>query len=227
MAGNYEQWLKQENAWIEESEKKLKESLVKYSVMIIAGCTVGFGAIGIVSGAGISGMLSNMLIGLIFGAVGTVIFVLCMMASLPAKKYSKEIEREVTQKLSSSEKEEMASQMLGIDKADSYRMVTGICEDKTERKVAVSRDYMISSNSRGFISLVCLKNVERVECDIHNGQIVSRGGGVKVTEHYTNYTIDFIYKSSGEANTKRDEWSFESREMRDKVLAYMKELQEN
>ena len=140
----YNEWVEKEQAWIGEIDRKTRSAIMKYGVLTVVGCVVVLGAIGLLAGGApsVSGMLHNMLIGLGFGVL-VMLLALCLTAKKPSKRYMKSL-RETTGALSPGERESLASQMLSPDVIRvNYRAA-----DKTEERVLLSQDYLISSSSR-------------------------------------------------------------------------------
>lgn len=209
----YGEWLKREEGWMEEIEKKNRALMWKYSILIIIGCPVAVVLIGIVSGGSVQMALGNAVYGLIFGVVVAAIFLLCMLASKPGKKYKKALKRAVEDKLGAGEREEFAAQMLD----PATECFSWVNKEKEEQKVWVAKDYVLKSSSRGWASLVDLGKVEKMELDSQDYNIKTGGGGVRVSTSVTYFYLEFTYKQDGNKKKGNDpdvKLAFESPETR-------------
>ena len=209
-------WIKKEQAWIEEIDRKTTASIVKYCALTIVGCVVVLGAIGLLAGGtpSIPGMLRNMLIGLAFGVLVS-IFALCLTVRKPSKPYMKRL-KDALEPLSLDEREKIASQMLSPDVLSvHYKAV-----DKTEERILLSRDYLLSSSAKGEFVLVNLREVDRIETDIRDTSYVVRTNGTRLTVNDAVFVICFYYKAT--ADEKKDMADavcvFPDRQTRDQVV---------
>lgn len=212
----YDNWLEREKSWITEAEMKIKKSMSRYAVLEIAGCTGGFAAIGFLSGAGLWGVMMNLGIGFIFGAVAALITVLAIRASLPASRYMQRLKETVEKALSAEEREEFASQMLD----ESAKCVSWFnIEEKIEYRIHITTDYLLHTSGRGGVNLVPLRQVERIELDTTESIQKVRGGGMTVSVRETDYPMFFYYLNSGrEKNKKADNVIyFPSKALRDQA----------
>lgn len=74
MDGNYADWLKREKGWIDEREKKLKKQTLLCLPLLVAACVIFFVLIGVLAGAGMMGVLDNVLKGTVIGIVAIPFF---------------------------------------------------------------------------------------------------------------------------------------------------------
>ena len=216
---HYNDWVEKERAWIEEMDRKTRAAIIKYCGLTIVGCVVVLGAIGLLATGtpSIPGMLRNMLIGLGFGVVVS-IFALCLMVIKPSKPYMKRLNA-ITEALTPGDRENLASQMSSSDViCVNYKAV-----DKTEERILLSQDYLISSSAKGEFVLVKLREVERIETDIRDTSYIVRTNGTRVTMNDAVFVICFYYRDmSGEAKKMADAVCvFPERETRDQVVAYI------
>ena len=215
----YNDWVEKERAWIEEIDRKTKAAIIKYGVLTIIGCVVVLGAIGLLAGGtpSISGMLHNMLIGLGFG-VFVMLLTLCLTVSKPSKRYMKSLNK-TTEALTPGDRENMASQMLSPDViCINYKAV-----DKTEERILISQDYLISSSAKGEFVLVKLRSVDRIETDIRDTSYVVRTNGTRLTVNDAVFVICFYYRSISDGEKKMADavCVFPDRATRDRVVEYI------
>ena len=221
---NYTKWIEKEQAWIEEIDRKTKAMIIKYFALAFLGIEVALGALGLLAAGGIDiqGMLQNLLYGLIFGVL-MMIFALCMMVRKPSKPYMKRL-KEGTEALTPADREEMAAQMLSSDvKTFNYKAV-----DKTEERILLSRDYLLSSSAKGEFVLVNLKQLDRIETDLRDTSYIVRTNGTRVTVNDAVYVILFYYKkiSDGKKQDADAVCVFTDRTTRDEVVRCIQERTE-
>lgn len=221
---NYTKWLEKEQAWIEEIDRKTKAMIIKYCGLMIVGCVVVLGAIGLLAGGtiDIAGMLQNMLIGLIFGVV-VAIFTLCLTVRKPSKPYMKRL-KEDTEALSPGDREEMASQMLSSD----VRCFNYKATDKTEERILLSQNYLLSSSAKGEFMLVNLNQLDRIETDLRDTSYIVRTRGMRMSVNDAVFVILFYYKkiSDGKKQDADAVCVFPDRATRDEVVRYIQERTE-
>lgn len=226
MSDNYAKWLEGEKSWIDKAEQKYKKDALKYSVLIIAGCIVVLGAIGLLAGGGIDieGMLHNMLIGLILGVVFALFMPILVKSSLPANRYMKRLKSEIEDVLTPEERENFAVQMLGTEK--EVKCISWIGEYGIEGKVRITRDYALKTSEDGVAVMVQLPRVLSVENDVKEYTITGRGGGFKVQKTMTVYPMYFYYQKSGQGEKRKQdkEFTFESRQIRGQVSECLREM---
>lgn len=223
MDNGYAKWLEKEKAWIDAAEKKIKKQTLIGMPIVVVVFVVLLGAIGLLAGGGVNGMLHNALIGLIFGIVCVPLFYLLMMSSFPAKRFMKAMKAEIENTLSPAELESFVEQM--NDEA-ALRSFSWISESKMEEKVRISRDYALKTSSAGTVVLVQLRQVEQIEIDVREYTVTTRGGGLKMSQTTTVYPMQFFYKKAN-AEKKRTydkAFGFDSRQRRDQVLACIQEV---
>ena len=218
---NYTKWVEKEQAWIEEIDRKTKAMIIKYCGLMIVGCVVVLGAIGLLAGGtvDIAGMLRNMLFGLIFGVV-VAILTICLTVRKPSKPYMKRL-KESTEALTPGEREEMASQMLSQDVVCfNYKAV-----DKTEERILLSQNYLLSSSAKGEFVLVNLNQLDRIETDLRDTSYVVRTNGTRLTVNDAVFVITFFYKkiSDGKKEEADAVCVFPDRQTRDEVVRYIQE----
>lgn len=215
---HYNGWVEKERAWIEEIDRKTKAAIIKYSVLTVVGCVVVLGAIGLLAGGtpSISGMLHNMLIGLGFGVL-VMIFALGLTVKKPSKRYMKSL-IEISEALTPGDRENMASQMLSPDViCIDYKAV-----DKTEERILLSQDYLISSSAKGEFVLVELNEVDRIETDIRDTSYIVRTNGTRMTVNDAVFVICFYYRSADVKKNMADAVCvFPDRRTRDQVVEYI------
>ena len=219
---NYTKWVEKEQAWIEEIDRKTKTMIIKYCGLTFLGIEVALGALGLLAGGSIdiAGMLQNLLIGLIFGVL-VIIFALCLMVRKPSKPYMKRL-KAGAEALTPGEREEMASQMLSPDvKCFNYKAV-----DKTEERILLSQNYLLSSSARGEFVLVNLSKLDRIETDLRDTSYVVRTHGTRVTVNDAVYVICFYYKKISDGKDKGADavCVFPDRQTRDDVVRCIQEL---
>lgn len=218
---NYTKWVEKEQAWIEEIDRKTKAAIIKYCGLTFLGIEVALGALGLLAGGSIdiAGMLQNLLFGLIFGVL-VVIFALCLMVRKPSKPYMKRL-KECTEALTPGEREEMASQMLSPDvTCVNYKAV-----DKTEERILLSQNYLLSSSAKGEFVLVNLNQLDRIETDLRDTSYIVRTNGTRVTVNDAVFVITFFYKkiSDGKKEEADAVCVFPDRQTRDEVVRYIQE----
>lgn len=232
MGNNYTKWYDKEKEWIEKQEKKAKASLRKTLILVMIGCPIVLALIGLASTGGKpQAALQNFLIGIPFGAVLCLFTALLSKTSYPAKKYLKNIEREMSQ-LSVEEKEAFAGQMLGTENPDSVRTTSFIMGEKdklepnTDVKVAVAKEYAMMANGSGGISVVRLNQVAFMELDAQQHSVTVRSGDWKFRENFVTYPISFYYKNTGDKKRKDPdkEFIFDDIHMRDTVVGMIREM---
>lgn len=221
---NYTKWLEKEQAWIEEIDRKTKAMIIKYCGLTFVGIEVALGALGLLASGSIdiAGMLQNLLYGLIFNVL-VVIFALCLMVRKPSKPYMKRLKAS-TEALTPGEREEMASQMLSSDvKCFNYKAV-----DKTEERILLSKNYLLSSSAKGEFLLVNLSKLDRIETDLRDTSYIVRTNGTRVTVNDAVYVILFYYKKVSDGKEKGADavCVFPDRATRDQVVQYIQELTE-
>lgn len=218
---NYTKWVEKERAWIEEIDKKTKSMIIKYCGLTFLGIEVALGALGLLAGGGIdiAGMLQNLLFGLIFG-VFVVVFALCLMVRKPSKPYMKRL-KERTEALTPAEREEMASQMLSQDVV----CVNFKAVDKTEERILISQNYLLSSSAKGEFVLVNMSQLDRIETDLRDTSYIVRTNGTRMTVNDAVYAITFFYKkiSDGKKENADAVCVFPDRQTRDQVVRYIQE----
>lgn len=106
MNGNYAKWLENEKNWIDDIEKKSKRERNLWSLLLLVGCIVFFGAIGLLASGsiGIDGMLRNILFGFIFGVVCVIFIWIMMLAYYPSKRYMINLKDQIENVLSAEER---------------------------------------------------------------------------------------------------------------------------
>lgn len=216
----YENWLERERNWINEAEMKIRKSMSQYAVLEILGCAGGFAAIGLLSGAGVRAVLQNLGIGLVLGVVVAVITVLAIRASLPASKYMESLKELMEGKLSETERNEFASQMMD----ENAKCVSWInAEEKIEYRIHITRDYLLYTSARGGADLIKLQQVERIELDAKESVQRIRSNGIKITIRETDYPMFFYFKNSGEVKGENpdDVIYFPQRNLRDEAVKYI------
>lgn len=218
---NYTKWVEKEQAWIEEIDRKTKAMIIKYCGLTFLGIEVALGALGLLASGSIdiAGMVQNLLFGLIFGVI-VVLFALCLMVRKPSKPYMKRL-KERTEALTPGEREEMASQMLSPDViCVNYKAV-----DKTEERILLSQNYLLSSSAKGEFVLVNLKQLDRIETDLRDTSYVVRTNGTRVTVNDAVFVICFYNKkiSDGKKEDADAVCVFPDRQTRDQVVRYIQE----
>lgn len=217
---NYTKWLEKEHAWIEEVDRKTRSMTLKYCGLMIVGCVVVLGAIGLFAGEtmDIAAMLQNMLIGLIFGVV--VALLTFFLTGKPSKRYMK-WQKEGVEALTPGEREEMATQMLSPD----VICINHAGTDKTEKRILISQNYLISSSTRGEFTLVNLKQLDRIETDLRDTSYTVRTNGMRMKVNDAIFVISFYYKkiSSGKKEYEDAVCTFTDRQIRDQVVQYIQE----
>lgn len=217
---NYTKWLEKERAWIEEVDRKTRSMTLKYCGLMIVGCVVVLGAIGLFAGEtmDIAAMLQNMLIGLIFGVV--VALLTFFLTGKPSKRYMK-WQKEGVEALTPGEREEMATQMLSPD----VICINHAGTDKTEIRILISQNYLISSSTRGEFTLVNLKQLDRIETDLRDTSYTVRTNGMRMKVNDAIFVISFYYKkiSSGKKEYEDAVCTFTDRQIRDQVVQYIQE----
>lgn len=217
---NYTKWLEKEQAWIEEVDRKTRSMTLKYCGLMIVGCVVVLGAIGLFAGEtmDIAAMLQNMLIGLIFGVV--VALLTFFLTGKPSKRYMK-WQKEGVEALTPGEREEMATQMLSPD----VICINHAGTDKTEKRILISQNYLISSSTRGEFTLVNLKQLDRIETDLRDTSYTVRTNGMRMKVNDAIFVISFYYKkiSSGKKEYEDAVCTFTDRQIRDQVVQYIQE----
>ena len=220
---NYTKWLEKEQTWIEELDRKARSMALKYCGLMIVGCVVVLGAIGLFAGEtmDIAAMLQNMLIGLIFGVVASLL-TLCLTGK-PSKPYKKWL-KEGTEALTPGEREEMASQMLSPD----VICINHTGTDKTENRILISQNYLISSSTRGEFTLVNLRQLDRIETDLRDTSYTVRTNGMRMKVNDAIFVISFYYKkiSNGKKEYEDAVCTFTDRQIRDQVVQYIQERTE-
>lgn len=222
---NYNKWLEKEKAWIDEIDRKTKAMTIKYCGLTFLVIEVALGALGLLAGGSIdiAGMLQNLLYGLIFGVL-VVIFALCLMVRKPSKPYMKRL-KAATDALTPGDREEMASQMLSSDvKRINYKAV-----DKTEERILLSQNYLLSSSAKGEFVLINLNQLDRIETDLRDTSYVVRTNGTRVTVNDAVFVICFFYKkiSDGKKQDADAVCVFPDRKTRDEVVRLIQERTED
>ncbi|MCH5259760.1 MAG: hypothetical protein J1F18_08405 [Lachnospiraceae bacterium] len=217
---NYTKWLEKEQAWIEEVDRKTRSMTLKYCGLMIVGCVVVLGAIGLFAGEtmDVAAMLQNMLIGLIFGVV--VALLTFFLTGKPSKHYMK-WQKEGVEALTPGEREEMATQMLSPD----VICINHAGTDKTEKRILISQNYLISSSTRGEFTLVNLKQLDRIETDLRDTSYIVRTRGMRMSVNDAVFVILFYYKkiSDGKNQDADAVCVFPDRVTRDEVVRYIQE----
>ena len=220
---HYTDWVEKERAWIEEMDRKTKAAIIKYCGLMILGCVVVLGAIGLLAGGtpDVSAMVKNMLIGLGFGVLAT-LFVLCLMVKKPSKPYMKRLQA-ATEAMTPGDRENMASQMLSPD----VICVNFKAVDKTEERILISEDYLISSSAKGEFVLVKLREVDRLETDLRDTSYIVRTNGTRLTVNDAVFVICFYYRkiADGKKDMADAVCVFPDRKTRDQVVQYILQRQ--
>ncbi len=230
MNDNYTKWLENEKKWIDEIEKKAKRDKNLYSLLIVIGCAVVFGAIGLFASGSIdvNGMLHNMLFGSIFGIVCVLFFWLMMLSYYPAKRHMKSLKAQIEDVLTPEEREEFASQMLGAEgEVKDIPWTTGQWyEGITKWRVRITRDYILETCGRGGAQLVQLRKVANITVDERENTTISWGSGFRIRMTSKVYRILFYYQkyANGEKGKNDKEFIFERREIREEVSHYLHEM---
>lgn len=229
MNDGYTKWLKGENAWIDQVQKKMKKEAWMYSPLVVAACAVILGLIGLLAGGGISGMLQNVLYGVIFGVICIPLIHLAMLTSYPAKRYMKCLKTEIEDVLTPTERETFARQMLGLEgevKVIPWR-AGGKFEGKREGKVRITTDYALLTTTVGVAVMVQLSKVKYIEVDEREYTVTTRSSGFKIQQTSTVYPMYFYYQSHVEGQKQKcdKEFSFEIRQTREELSHYLHERQ--
>lgn len=230
MNDNYTKWIDNEKKWIDEIERKAKRDRNLYSPLLVIGCVVVFGAIGLFASGSIdvNGMLHNMLFGLIFGFVCVLFVWLMMLSYYPAKRHMKSLKAQIEDVLTPEEREEFASQMLGVEgEVKEISWTTGKWYDGiTKWKVQITRDYALETCGRGGVQLIQLRKVANIAVDERENTSISWSGGIKIRMTSKVYLLFFYYQKSanGEKGKNGKEFIFGRREIREEVSHYLHEM---
>lgn len=230
MNDNYTKWLENEKKWIDEIERKAKRDRNLYSPLIVIGCVVFFGAIGLFASGSInvSGMLHNMLFGSIFGIVCVLFFWLMMFSYYPAKRYMKSLKAQIEDVLTPGEREDFASQMLGAEgEVKDILWTTGKWyEGITKWRVRITGDYALETCGRGWAQLVQLRKVANIEVDERENMMIIWGSGFRMRMTSKVYLILFYYQkyANGEKGKSNKEFIFERRDIRGEVSHYLHKM---
>lgn len=229
MNDNYTKWLEGEKSWIDEVEKKMKREAWMYSPLVVAGCAVILGAIGLLAGGGISGMLHNVVYGVIFGVICIPLIHLAMLTSYPAKRYMKCLKAEIEDVLSPAERETFARQMLGMEGEVKVIPWTagGKLEGIREGKVRLTTDYAVLTISVGVALMVQLSKVKYIDVDVREYTVTTRSSGFRMQQTSTVYPMYFYYQPHVEGQKQKcdKEFSFEIRQTREELSHYLHERQ--
>lgn len=216
---NYKKWLEKEQEWINQMTQENKSTMIRTCILCVPACTIILGAIGLMSGGGVMGMLQNALLGAIFGAVAA-LFALVIMPR-PRRSYVTLLER-YTKDLSPGEREELGSQMLSSDvKCMDFKGV-----DKAKQKIMISKSFLVSNTSTGFFMLVKLDQVDQILTEMVDMSVTGRSNGIRVRVNDEAYSIEFYYKKPDGSKPK---WFdarcvFPTREIRDQVMQHIQEF---
>lgn len=229
MNDNYTKWMEGEKNWINEVEKKMKKEAWMYSPLVVAGCVVILGAIGLLAGGGINGMLQNMVYGAIFGVICIPLIHLAMITSYPSRRYLKCLKTEIEDVISPAERESFARQMLGMEgevKVISWT-AGGKLEGIREGKVRLTEDYALLTTTVGVAVMVQLPRVKYIDVDVREYTVTTRSSGFKVQQSTTVYPMYFYYQSHVEGQKQKcdKEFSFEIRQTREELSHYFHERQ--
>lgn len=226
MAGYYGQWVAKEMEWAEEIGRKAKRTMGICGAVSVLAFPVLSLVIGL--GNGSENLLASLLVSLLVGLACGSIFLVIMLASNPVKAHGKSLQKNITEVLSETEKENLAEQMLGIADPNGVREVAWVDEMKEHHVVRITKDYATFASQRLGISLVQLWKVERIELDARDDTFRVRSGGMKVSVTETSFPIYFYYKDSVAAAKREADvcFVFSSRGLRDEVMGYIRELGE-
>ncbi|MBQ9989331.1 MAG: hypothetical protein IJP31_00060 [Lachnospiraceae bacterium] len=221
---NFTKWKEQEIAWV----KRVEERLVKQLYLIMVGaplvCMAILAGIALMATetVEITYVVRNALIGLGFGVFCSLLTaVLSRSKVYISKKYLERLGRIVEKELSAEEREEFCKQMCETGKVKEYSWINS---EKGEDKVVISQDYLLAADSRGYASLVKLREVETMKTEDSSHSWTTRGSGVKVRTISINYQILFYYHGNV---SKKDEdkcIGFESENMRQAVMNDLRAL---
>ena len=223
MAVYFEKWKESEREWIGAVVQRAKTNLM-YAGLTFVGCIAGLGAIGFM-GNGLQGMIANLGIGAVFGAICSLVFLIMMATNKVDKQHMQSIDR-IMGKLNEEEKERFAIQMLEIEEPGSKRELVWTGEMKINHRACVTKDFITFSSDRGGMSFVQLDKVERIELEVREDTIRASGGDMMMRIKETSYPMCFYYHQSvNEGKKDCDAWYvFETKEQRDVVLKCIQEM---
>ena len=215
---NYAKWLEKEQVLVEQISQENKASTIKTSILCVPACAVILGAIGLVSGGGVSGMLQNMLWGVIFG-VFVALFVL-LLSPKPRKRHAKTMEMYMKE-LTPEEKEEFGSQMLSPDvKTMEYKGV-----DKMKTQLKITKSFLVVNYGTGDFRLDRLEKVAKINSVVVDMSVTARSNGMRMRINDEAYGIEFYYKKPDGSLPKLcdSQCVFPTRELRGQAMLYIKE----
>lgn len=229
MGENYTKFWEREEAWAQELDTKNKKQMYLWSVLIPVICVAGLFAIGFLAGGRLENGISNIKYGAILAAFVDVVYVPIVLLGMPGKRYRKHLKKLIEEMFpQSGEREEFAAQMLGIEGENAC--IDWKRSGSPGDRVWVSRDYVLRSPGAGYPQIMELKKVDKIETDAYKSTYQTGSAGVKVRTTVWVYTITFQYKEQyGQMKKKglqlyKPSLSFDSREIRDKVLAAIERL---
>ncbi|MBD5546320.1 MAG: hypothetical protein HDQ97_02805 [Lachnospiraceae bacterium] len=100
------------------------------------------------------------------------------------------------------------------------------CHLRKEKKVRITKDYVLQNASDGTVSMVQLQKVEKIVMNVREYTAKTRGEGLKILQASTVYPMYFYCRKSEKEKTKEydREISFGKREDRKLVAYYLHEM---
>ena len=222
MNDNYAKWLESENKWVQEAEAKIKKAAWRNALLIPVGAALVCGVIAVLAGGMenvVHNVLQNLVYGLIFGIVILLFYFPLIRTNFPVKKHMKSIKAEIENVLSQAEREEFASQMMGI--GSDVKCVKWLDNAKNECRVYITQDFALYSIPQAVL-LVQLKQVDGIKSDKQDISVTTWGSQLKITQHSEVYTIDFTCKGTGKDREKT--FVFQDRDTRWQVRQCLQEV---
>lgn len=148
---------------------------------------------------------------------------LLMLSSFPAKRYMRNLKKQIEDALSSDEREDFALQMLGTE--GDVTCISWVGEGKIKERVRMTKDYALQTSGHGTAVLVELQKVKKVAVDVREYTVTTRGGGFKMQQTATVYPMYFYYQTPVEGEKKKcdKEFTFGQQEYREQVSHYLHE----
>lgn len=216
---NYKKWLEKEQGWIDQMAQENKSTMIRTCILCVPACAIILGAIGLMSGGGVMGMLRNMLWGAIVGVV--VALFIPLMSPKPRKRYAKTLEL-YTKNLTSEEKDEFGSQMLSPNvKSMDFKGV-----DKMKTKIRITENFLVINYGSGDFQLIRLDQVAQIQTNAVDMSVTARSNGIRVRVNDEAYSIEFYYKKPDGSIPKLFDARcvFPTREIRDQAMQHIQEF---
>lgn len=226
-------WYAREWEWIcEKSRRKKKELILTLVAVPAAAAVLPFVTTLFSDASKLSSAAHLVKYTLLWGLGLDLLLAACLLPQMPSRQYKKQLKVWLEKGFSSSsEREEMAAQMMGERGADSVICIPWKESGMGDQRIWVTKDYLLSTRGNGHLDLVFLDQVQQVEIDRKDITYKAGSSSARVYVQDEMFTITFQYREDPALapEVKKFRGSdmklcYPSRELRDQVLAAVQKL---